>query len=228
MIKKYQNMNVVPLILFNFYISSAGIALTIIWLIVQRYCGQSFAALHTDGPRYIQGGALARDAGFRMTELERRKAMEAALIQRRVTYIEIEEKQVNGSEIDPCSICLADYKEGDVKISSTHCDHIFHYSCLLEWLIEHDDCPNCRSSVLTPSELKEAVYSVFTEAEVREMKSRAFYLEDISYDIEIPEATGRVIRFSHSSFGSRFNPNENQPRRNDRHAIVHSSFRSGF
>ena len=45
-----------------------------------------------------------------------------------------------------CSICLEDYTEEDVICWSPNakCDHIFHKCCIIEWLLENDQCPLCR------------------------------------------------------------------------------------
>lgn len=46
-----------------------------------------------------------------------------------------------------CSICLEAYKSGD-EVCLSHnddCDHVFHKDCIVSWLIQHDDCPNCRA-----------------------------------------------------------------------------------
>ena len=179
----YYDIDYFSYLLHIFYVS-LGVALAIIWLVLHRFCGENIAALHTNGPRYVQGGLLARDTGLRMTKDERRRVMEAALIQRRVTQLDIEEMKDIEAEIDPsCSICLAEYEENDAKLSSAHCDHCFHTCCLLEWLQAHDDCPNCRKPVLTPSELQDAAVTVFTERQLSEIKGRPFDWVESSNDL---------------------------------------------
>jgi len=47
-----------------------------------------------------------------------------------------------------CTICLEEYEVGD-KIGwsrNDQCHHGFHKQCIVEWLMTHDDCPNCRNS----------------------------------------------------------------------------------
>jgi hypothetical protein len=47
-----------------------------------------------------------------------------------------------------CSICLLGYEEGDHIAWSRNpaCNHAFHEECIVQWLMKHDECPNCRNS----------------------------------------------------------------------------------
>jgi hypothetical protein len=44
-----------------------------------------------------------------------------------------------------CGICL-DYM--DDKITILKCNHIFHESCINEWLSSNDTCPYCRTVII--------------------------------------------------------------------------------
>lgn len=46
-----------------------------------------------------------------------------------------------------CNICLEEYKIGEEIAWSRNemCHHAFHKSCIIEWLIKHQDCPVCRN-----------------------------------------------------------------------------------
>ena len=44
-----------------------------------------------------------------------------------------------------CSVCLTDFEIGDEIIRHPHCSHIFHPSCIRNWLELHDSCPICRT-----------------------------------------------------------------------------------
>ena len=172
-IEKLLNYFFVCIILL--FIIGAGLA--VIWTVFHHcYCRESFHALHTNEPRNITGGVLERDAGLRLTTDERIKALEAALIQKNLTKEDIEIKLRENTE-SCCSICLAEYEEGDTVISSTHCCHEFHKSCLLEWLKSHDCCPNCRKDVLTPSELKEVSNQIFSKSQLLQIKARPYNWE---------------------------------------------------
>lgn len=48
----------------------------------------------------------------------------------------------------PCAICQEDFAVGDTVTSlapePTQCAHVFHSSCIIPWLSEHNSCPVCR------------------------------------------------------------------------------------
>lgn len=46
-----------------------------------------------------------------------------------------------------CAICLDTYRSGDEICSSPNisCRHYFHKACAEAWLLNHDECPCCRS-----------------------------------------------------------------------------------
>jgi len=45
-----------------------------------------------------------------------------------------------------CIICLGTYKNGESICWSNNdsCHHSYHSNCILEWLLEHSGCPQCR------------------------------------------------------------------------------------
>lgn len=51
-----------------------------------------------------------------------------------------------------CSICLNEYEDADVvsKSYNDKCLHIFHKDCIVEWLLNHSDCPCCRHPYILP------------------------------------------------------------------------------
>ncbi len=53
-----------------------------------------------------------------------------------------------------CPICLEEYKVGEeIAWSNNHeCPHAFHLDCILDWLMENDDCPLCRGKYLYAEE----------------------------------------------------------------------------
>jgi len=50
-----------------------------------------------------------------------------------------------------CSICLREFEKGNSVFNTTACDHMFHASCITDWIVASSvpDCPNCRSHVLS-------------------------------------------------------------------------------
>ena len=44
---------------------------------------------------------------------------------------------------DSCRVCFEPLVEGD-EIITLPCGHIFHYQCIMRWLLEsHNKCPLC-------------------------------------------------------------------------------------
>ncbi|VFR02924.1 unnamed protein product [Cuscuta campestris] len=51
-------------------------------------------------------------------------------------------------EAPPCSVCLEEYREGDVITPlSSSCSHYFHNACIAKWLRRKRTCPVCRAPV---------------------------------------------------------------------------------
>ena len=49
-----------------------------------------------------------------------------------------------------CPICCEDYRKGDDIAWSRNeeCHHAYHVDCILQWLMENDDCPMCRAQYI--------------------------------------------------------------------------------
>lgn len=60
------------------------------------------------------------------------------------------QQQQQSSSLEPCSICLADYDDGDDICWSQNdkCNHFFHKECIQTWLLTHEECPCCRQDFL--------------------------------------------------------------------------------
>ncbi|XP_056018505.1 uncharacterized protein LOC125669920 isoform X2 [Ostrea edulis] len=48
--------------------------------------------------------------------------------------------------VEECSICRESYREGDDR-KTLQCSHVFHASCIEQWLLMRGNCPNCRAQV---------------------------------------------------------------------------------
>ncbi|XP_043703856.1 RING-H2 finger protein ATL67-like [Telopea speciosissima] len=53
-----------------------------------------------------------------------------------------------GSGDSMCSICLCDYKDGEMLRMIPDCRHFFHLCCIDAWLRLNASCPVCRNSPL--------------------------------------------------------------------------------
>jgi len=98
--------------------------------------------------------------------------------QKEDTHLNLEHLVVESSGDDSldhlkgCAICLNDYEPNDSVIVGTHCSHMFHNKCLLDWLDHHDICPFCRLDMLSAEEMKDSALKVFGEAHFREILGR--------------------------------------------------------
>ena len=66
--------------------------------------------------------------------------------------LSMERMQSTSSLYSPksCPICLEEYKVGDEIAWSKNdqCPHAFHLDCIMDWLMDHDECPLCRGDYL--------------------------------------------------------------------------------
>ncbi|XP_065864608.1 NEP1-interacting protein 1 isoform X2 [Euphorbia lathyris] len=46
-----------------------------------------------------------------------------------------------------CSICLEDFKDGELMRKLSYCGHLFHLECLDKWLYINGCCPICRNNI---------------------------------------------------------------------------------
>lgn len=54
-----------------------------------------------------------------------------------------EESTDNGKEMETC-FCLVKFKSGDIKTIQFGCGHMYHCSCIMNWLNRgHGNCPKC-------------------------------------------------------------------------------------
>ncbi|EXB39584.1 Putative RING-H2 finger protein ATL71 [Morus notabilis] len=60
--------------------------------------------------------------------------------------VDHEDEESSSSTAICCSICLADFEEGDVLWLLPDCGHVFHQKCVDPWLQLRPTCPNCRTS----------------------------------------------------------------------------------
>ena len=54
----------------------------------------------------------------------------------------------NGEEVDKCTICLCEFDDGE-DVRRLPCMHLFHVSCVDQWLSLNKRCPICRVDIET-------------------------------------------------------------------------------
>ena len=78
-----------------------------------------------------------------------------------ISYFSYDEVSMASDECEMCAICICPYEEGDIRIFSKRCPHVFHKECILEWLVKsHNECPCCRIEMVTKTEIKETSQSL--------------------------------------------------------------------
>ncbi|XVE80147.1 hypothetical protein DITRI_Ditri14bG0116000 [Diplodiscus trichospermus] len=53
-----------------------------------------------------------------------------------------------GKTSDECVICLEDFEDDVLCRVFPVCKHVFHYSCIDNWLRNHITCPTCRNCIV--------------------------------------------------------------------------------
>lgn len=91
----------------------------------------------------------------------------------------MKERTSSSSSCDICCICLGEFRVGDKVCRSHNCSHVFHLDgCMSEWLMNHDECPLCRSVyVCSPKQSSQATNQI---KYVRPMSR--FLLPRVAYD----------------------------------------------
>ena len=63
-----------------------------------------------------------------------------------------------------CIICLEDFKIGS-QCLYLNCLHLFHSSCIVNWLLEHNNCPICKEDYkINANELENFLQNEYTNA----------------------------------------------------------------
>ncbi|CAN0900632.1 RING-H2 finger protein ATL32 [Linum grandiflorum] len=63
-----------------------------------------------------------------------------------------------------CTVCLAEYHQGEMLRILPYCGHSFHVTCIDLWLQQHATCPICRISLHEFPDRKRALQPVFSSA----------------------------------------------------------------
>jgi len=70
-----------------------------------------------------------------------------------------------------CAICLDDFDEHSEIIIGNKCAHIFHSKCIIHWLLKRDECPICRTVMMTSTEMRQSAEVVLGTKRLLELAS---------------------------------------------------------
>jgi hypothetical protein len=87
----------------------------------------------------------------------------------RTKVVSLEEDDDDDDVRACCSICLTAFEPGVCVMTGTTCAHVFHSSCCMEWLRQHDQCPYCRQEFMTAQELRQAAIAVLGSQRVHQL-----------------------------------------------------------
>ncbi|MBA0606519.1 hypothetical protein Godav_018971 [Gossypium davidsonii] len=57
-------------------------------------------------------------------------------------------KSLRETTLDECVICLEDFEDDELCRVFPVCEHVFHFSCIDNWLRKHLTCPICRNCII--------------------------------------------------------------------------------
>ncbi|CAG9335700.1 unnamed protein product [Blepharisma stoltei] len=128
--------------------SSVIALLLLIFFFLYFYCRRYYLRLNElrrratadqAGQIFSNNGSVMDELSVQITDAELNKIMPALFFP---------PKQKFKGE-PACSICLVDFKAGET-LRLTKCKHIFHVSCIDEWIItsRKKKCPNCNMVIV--------------------------------------------------------------------------------
>ncbi|CAI9266460.1 unnamed protein product [Lactuca saligna] len=72
------------------------------------------------------------------------------------TYSTVKEMKI-GQHVLECAVCLIEFTDHEALRLLPECNHVFHRTCIDEWLALHVTCPVCRASLVPkPNQLSHA------------------------------------------------------------------------
>ncbi|KAK8945844.1 E3 ubiquitin-protein ligase [Platanthera guangdongensis] len=114
------------------------------YTVVAKYCGSSFGRRGNTDHR--SEGEQRRSNSHRQEglQLPPPDGLEEVLISQIAVC-----KYKRGDGLDTeCSVCLAEFREGESLRILPKCSHGFHIQCIDTWLISHSNCPLCRANIV--------------------------------------------------------------------------------
>lgn len=94
---------------------------------------------------------LRQDAGFRMWQdvVKDGHLLDTSVI-KNLPLVIYSSESFQGMNLDlECAVCLSQFKENEELRVLPNCKHMFHPSCIDNWLRSHPTCPLCRSIIMS-------------------------------------------------------------------------------
>lgn len=55
--------------------------------------------------------------------------------------------------VDKCAVCLSQFKDCEMAVLTSVCQHAFHERCVARWLLQAKSCPLCRVPLNTDMDI---------------------------------------------------------------------------
>ena len=114
------------------------------------------------------------------------------------TYIDSDDKEDDYDDYDNmCSICFEPFSnDQELSWSKTNkCEHVFHSECLMPWLMKHEDCPYCRTQLMTRQDFLDRTYTDGSSNDSNDEKKKKKKNEgDNNYEIVRSNSNGDLTR----------------------------------
>uniref|UniRef100_A0A803NBJ8 RING-type E3 ubiquitin transferase n=1 Tax=Chenopodium quinoa TaxID=63459 RepID=A0A803NBJ8_CHEQI len=104
-----------------------------------------------------------------------------------------------------CSVCLSILEEDQHVRRLPNCSHVFHMSCIDQWLSGQATCPICRSEVspqLIPLDREPSIASDLTEVVVVTSEGLEHNIQDVIYSGNNNDNPSKIINAGSGSSSS--------------------------
>lgn len=56
--------------------------------------------------------------------------------------------------VDKCAVCLSQFRDREMAVLTSVCQHAFHERCVTRWLLQAKSCPMCRTPLDTDMDIR--------------------------------------------------------------------------
>ncbi|XP_062857022.1 E3 ubiquitin-protein ligase RNF128 [Trichomycterus rosablanca] len=167
------------------------------WVYVMSFTFFSITAVILGYFTFVMIKRLYRNRQLRLQQQELKKVAKKAIAKLQVRTLRRNDPEVESDEMS-CAVCIDMFKRCDV-VTTLPCSHIFHKTCIEQWLLEHHTCPMCKYDIL-----KREVGVQRTQEAHSESADVTFYPVSVSGLMNPPD----VVSFSQLQEQSRLHTDE--------------------